>query len=82
MLIMGIVLVAGITLLAGCASPAPRYSKPGVAIQEQERDEAECAKAALGSDEGPSGVGIFLRVDRDTADQCMVARGYVVRPQP
>ena len=81
MLTLGTVLVVSITLLAGCVSPAPLYSKPGVAIQEQRRDEAECAKAALGNDDLPSGV-FLLRIDRDTADQCMVARGYIVRGRP
>lgn len=62
--------VITLTILAGgCDSAAPVYvfSKPGAALEQMIRDEAECAGRA-GGQPGPA----RLR-------QCMTERGYVAQ---
>ena len=68
-----------IVLLSACASGVPaRYSKPGVSVDALRHDEGECAQAALGGMNDPTFVAPYPVVDRDTVDQCMRSKGYVV----
>ncbi len=71
-----IVLLALITL-AGCGTTTQTYMKAGVVRDEQRRDEAECIKAAMGSDRAIPGV---ICIDREVVERCMRDRGYSASP--
>jgi hypothetical protein len=69
-----------VAFLTACSTtPPPRYHKPGVAETQLKRDEAECAKVALGREDPARPVGAYIDVDRDVADRCMMDRGYAVQ---
>ena len=75
--VLGIML--GATLVAaGCASYRVTYDKAGISDIDRRRDEGECLRMAVASNDR----GFLLlpfETDREVYDRCMQQRGYTLR---
>jgi hypothetical protein len=71
--------IAAAAVLTACstAPPAGVYVKPGVSAEQLARDRAECAAAAVASDNRSVALPA---AERRSVDACMRARGYSVSP--
>jgi hypothetical protein len=69
-----------VVVVAACstAPPAGVYVKPGVTAEQLARDRAECAAAAVASDNRAVSLPA---AERDSVDACMRARGYTLSAQ-
>ncbi len=77
-----VVALLALSVLTACATPRPRFEKPGVADAERRRDEAECAKQSMSVDGPWRGLGPY-RIDREAYESCLRSRGYqLVNPSP
>ena len=76
------VIMSGITaaIIAACstAPPAGVYVKPGVSAEQLARDRAECAAAAVVSDNRSVSLPA---AERESVDACMRGRGYTLSAQ-
>ena len=76
------VIMSGIAaaIIAACstAPPAGVYVKPGVSAEQLARDRAECAAAAVASDNRSVSLPA---AERESVDACMRGRGYTLSAQ-
>ena len=75
--------ILGITLamtmiVGGCATSRGTYDKPGLGDTERRRDEAECLRAAVGSEDFRF-LLLPITIDREAYERCMQQRGYTRR---
>ncbi len=72
-----VMVLLALIAVAGCGTTTRTYVKAGAVPDEQRRDEAECIKAAMGSDRAIPGV---MCIDREVVERCMKDRGYSASP--
>jgi len=73
-----IALSALLLSVAGCASAPVSYDKPGVTQAARQRDQNECLRAAISTDERARILTAY-QIDREAYVRCLEARGYTAR---